>query len=61
MKKEMVRLSLAPTGWICLKLLNLLLVHTGMKYPYLTDVGKGTMITMRKALDLSGRVRLLRL
>ena len=53
MKKETVRLLLAPTGWICLELLNLLLVQTGMKYPDLTEIGKGAMITTRKASDIA--------
>ena len=53
MKKETVRLLLAPTGWIWLELLNLFLVQTGMKYPHLTEIGKGAMITTRKASNIA--------
>ena len=53
MKKEAVRLLLAPTGSICLELLNLLLVQTGMKYHDLTEIGKGAMITPRKDSDIA--------
>ena len=53
MKKETVRLLLAPTRWICLELLDLFLLQTGMKYPDLTEIGKGAMITMRKASTIA--------
>ena len=53
MNKETVRLLLAPTGLICLELLNLLQVQTGMKYPDLMEIGKGAMIMPRKASDIA--------
>ena len=30
-----------------------MLVQTGVKYPDLTEIGKGAMITMRKASDIA--------
>ena len=51
-KKETVRFLLAPTGWICLEPLNLMLVKSGMKYPNITKIGKGAMI-MGKASDVT--------
>ena len=53
MKKETVRLLLAPTGWICLELVDLLLLQTGIKYPDLTEIGKGEVITTRKASHIA--------
>ena len=53
MNKETVRLLLAPAGWICLELLNLLLAQTGMKYPDVTEIGKGAMIMLRKPSDIA--------
>ena len=53
MKKETVRLLLTPTVWICLELLNLFLVQTGMKYADLTEIGKGGIITTRKASHIA--------
>ena len=49
------RLLIAPTGWICLELLNLWLnlVQTGMKYPDLTTIWKGAMITTRKVSNIA--------
>ena len=58
MKKETVRLLFVPTGSICLELLNLLLVETEIKYPYLTEIGKRAMINTTKPGVLPGRVRL---
>ena len=54
-KKETVRLLIAPTGWICLELLNLLLnlVQTGMKYPDLMTIWKGAMITTKKVSHIA--------
>ena len=51
--KETIRLLLAPTGLVSGKLLNLLLVQTGMKYSDLTEIGKGAMITTRKASHIA--------
>ena len=53
MKKETLRPLLAPAGWICLELLDLLLVPTGIKYPDLTEIGKGAVITTRKASHIT--------
>ena len=53
MKKETVRLLLAPTGWICLELLNLYLVQTGMKYPKKNEIGKRAKITTRRASHIA--------
>ena len=53
-----VTLLFAPTGWICEELLNILLVETGIKYPCLTEIGKGEMIRTTKSWILPGRVRL---
>ena len=44
---------LAPTGWICLELVDLLLVQTGIKYPDLTEIGKGAVINTRKASHIA--------
>ena len=38
---------------IYLELLNLFLVQTGMKYPDLTETGKGAINTMRKASHIA--------
>ena len=58
MKKETVSLLLAPTGPICLNLLNLFLIQTGMKYPDPTEIGKGAWLQREKPRVLPGRVRL---
>ena len=50
MKKEKVRLLLAPAGWICLELLNLLLVQISIKYPDQTEIRKVAMVVTRKSL-----------
>ena len=52
-EKRNGKVLLAATGWIYLELLNLFLVQTGMKYPDLTEIGKGSMITTRKALSIA--------
>ena len=57
-KKEMVGFLFVLTGWIYLELLSLLLVETGIKYDYLTEIGKGATITTTKPPILPGRVRL---